>query len=595
MGEGIEAVGVRSPTNRRRALLPLALFPLAIIVLAALALSALLMTAASAQQGPSIVETQIVNEWPRELDFSALVDNGDALSEAILFYTVLPEGALTRRPAEIARGDVTRVTASVPTNRDRIWIPAGAEIEWYWELTAVDGGVEETDLQLYRYEDPHDWREVREGNLSVFYYQDESTALQLLGAGNEAMARISELLQVELDIPVRVYVWSNPGDARGVENVQSETFDEQVLTGGTRVLADLLHVFAPTRWIVQHELTHVLTKIAGEGGLGSIPAWLNEGVATYAEGDWRSRRGRPVDFAVENDLLLSVRSMGSTSNEPGEVDLFYGQSADLVTFLIDQFGEEQLAELFAVFKRGSTVDNALQSVYGFDRDGLDDRYRQSLGLEARVRGEDRSTRIEDDESGVRPGGDTETAEEPATPATAPAEDEAAAPVEDEAGTPAEEETATAAARSDEQIEARRAEIERRRASRRAAPSFGGGADFPWDEVATGLGGGMLLLSVALFWLMLGGRPAQPAAVEAGPEEAAPPRDREWAPPDSPPAVELSTSEPAVTPAATPPPPAAPGAAEPHVAAEPPASEEAGDSEGDTWAGWRGRESDEADR
>ena len=482
-------------------------------VLAALAvgLAALALLAAprpaGAQAAPEVRDTQIAIDFPRELTFSALVENADALAEAVLFYKILPESALTRRPAEIQRGDVTRLTAALPTGRDQIYVPAGADIEWYWQLTTTDGSPLETARQIYRYEDPrYEWRSVSEGLLTFHYYEDEERARGFLRAGLETLASMGALLDVRLAFPVRAYLWSNQSDASGVARSRSETFDELVLTGGTRALADLLHIFQPTAWVLRHELTHILAKQAGEGGIGSLPSWIDEGTATYAEGDWRSRRGNALAFAAQADALFNVRSMGSVTNQPGRIDVFYGQAADLVTLLIDDFGAEEFAHLFAVFNEGSTVDNALQTVYGFDRDGLDALYRQSLGVAPRGSGEDLSTSIEDE------------------PIPAPSVGEEGAG--EAIGTPGEQagsaEDVAAAGRTGAEIDARQAEIEGRLAARRSAPTFGAGDGFPWAGVVTGLGGGALLISLVLVWLLLlERRPAAPAAATAvGP--AAPP-------------------------------------------------------------------------
>ncbi len=463
---------------------------------------------AAAQSAPSIVDTQFNILWNTEVTVSALVENGEVLESVVFFYTVLPEGAITRQVAEIVPGDVTRVTASIPTNQANTWIPAGSEIEWFWELTATGGEPVETPREVFRYQDPrYDWQEISDGNLTVFFYANENLARQMLNSGVEAIGTMSALLGIELDIPIRIYAWANPGDATGVERVQSEAFEELVVTGGTRVLADLLHVFQPTRWVVRHELTHVLTKIAGEGGIGQLPSWLDEGTATYAEGDWRSRRGQAINFAVDNDSLLAVRGMASVSNRPGEIDLFYGQSADLVTFLIDEFGEDDFAALFAVFKRGSTVDNALETVYGFNRDGLDDAYRAGLGLDPLVRGEDRSTTIEDE--APNPVGEAT----PQPSETAPSE---AAPEQPDA-----EAEAVGAGRSDDDIAARQAEIDRQLENRRLRPLFTSSGGFPWEEVVTGVGAVGLVLGGILLWNLLGRAPSQVPATDGGAAGGAP--------------------------------------------------------------------------
>ena len=327
---------------------------------------------------------------------------------------------------------------------------------------------------------------------------------------------MSELLGIELGFPIRIYLWSSPKDAAGVERVESETFEEQIDTLGTRVLADLVHVFTIDPWIVTHELTHVLTKEAGERVAGTLPAWLNEGTATYAEADWRSRRGPAITRAVENDDVLSVRSMGSDTSTPGDVDLFYGQSADIVTFLIDRFGEVRFARLFAVFREGSTVDNALQMVYGLDRDGLDTAYRENLGLDPRVVGEDRSTQIKDDP--IAPAGTTQTVPAPLdeAPAGGVTDTDAVAPRLEE--------------RDPAEIATRRVAVERWNSTLRLGPSFGPSGGFPWEELVTGLGSGALLVSLILLILVL--RSGTPWTETASCRTAPPPSSRDEEPSSS---------------------------------------------------------------
>ena len=530
-------------------------WPLAVALLLAVA-AAVLLPARAGAQSPTIVDTTIdTSSFPLTLTFRALVDDGDALDSAVLYYQVPPEGAITRQPAELSVSGVVRLEAVLPTNTARTYIPPGATIEWWWALTTTDGDTIETARSNYSYVDPrYEWNVIADDVLELYYYENEDAAQALHQVGRDAIAHMSHVLGAELDFPARIYLWSNAQDASGVERVESSRFEQLIFTGGTRVLADLVHVFAPEPWIVAHELTHILTKQAGEG-IADLPAWLDEGTATYAETGWRSRRGVALQRALDSDRILSVRSIGSNTNTPGDVDLFYGQSADIVTALIDEFGDERFADLFAVFKRGSTVDDALMEVYGFDREGLDTFYRTQRGLEARGDVEDRSTQIEDEQIG--PAG-TEQSGEGAQAGDEPAD----APADDAADTPADEPAADSdpeaavdeadAEAAESGLAGRQQRIEAWNTRVRLGPAFGPGDGLPWPAILTGAGGAALLLSLLALFIVLG-RGAAPAPV-AGPEPVGPPSG----PADSPP-----------------PPP---------VAHDP--------TPGGAWGGWRGADDDE---
>ncbi len=479
---------------------------LAVVALVAIAWPSLTMTvsvnAQSAVDGPTVQGTRFENSWPDSVVVTALVDDAADVESVTFLYAILPEGALTREAAEISEGDVTRVRAEFPTRDSQLWIPAGADFEWRWEFVYESGEKFETEPQIWRYEDPRfEWQSLKEGDLEVAWYDDRGVAQTMLEEGLEALADMSPFLGLEELIPIKVYVWASTEDARQVERIQSERFEESVITGGTRVLADLVHIYQPSRWVVRHELTHVLTKLAGEGPYGDLPAWLDEGMATISEGDWLDRRGGALQFAINNDSVLSLRSMESPSNIPGFVDIFYGQSAAIVLFLLQEYGVEKMNELFDTFKQGSSVEDALQGVYGLSRDELDNAWRASVGLGPREQGEDRSTAIEDEViSGPEVAEDDQSTSDDAeqqAQQSAADEDEVeqeAAQQTAQASDDGDEPEQSAAARTDEEIAERTSEIQRRQDQRRSGPVFEVPAPFPWEYPLIGVAGGLVLLS-----------------------------------------------------------------------------------------------------
>lgn len=463
-------------------------------------------SAQSVEEGPVVQGTRFENSWPDSVVVTALVDDAAEVESVTFLYTILPEGALTREAAEINKGDVTRIRAEFPTRDPQLWIPAGADFEWRWEFVFESGEKFETEPQIWRYEDPRfEWQSLKQGDLEVVWYDDRGVAETMLREGLSALEEISPFLGLQELIPIKIYVWANTGDAREVERIQSERFEESVITGGTRVLADLVHIYQPSRWVVRHELTHVLTKLAGEGPYGDLPAWLDEGMATLAEGDWLERRGGALQFAISNDQVLSLRSMESPSNLPGFVDIFYGQSAAIVLYLLGEYGNEKMNELFATFKEGSSVEDALNKVYGLSRDELDNAWRESVGLGPREVGEDRSTEIEDeviagpavaeDEQSEMDSADGRTDQ---TDREAPADSDDDRDAAEQAAQSSQQDESGSEQASDSRSEAevaeRTDEIQRRQDQRRSGPVFEAPAPFPWEYPLIGVAGALVLLS-----------------------------------------------------------------------------------------------------
>jgi hypothetical protein len=67
--------------------------------------------------------------------------------------------------------------------------------------------------------------------------------------------------------------------------------------------------------------------------------------------------------------------------------LSYAQSQSVVEFLISVYGRDKLSQLLMLFKEGSTTDDALHIIYGFDQEELDSLWRDDLKNEFKVSAE----------------------------------------------------------------------------------------------------------------------------------------------------------------------------------------------------------------
>lgn len=115
-----------------------------------------------------------------------------------------------------------------------------------------------------------------------------------------------------------------------------------------------------------HELVHVI--LADRFTIGPPPRWADEGLAVFFD-DEEKRAGHARDFASaqEAGMIWSARhllSMEDYPREPHRQRVFYGQSAALVGWLIDQRGT---ATLLAFLEDSAALgtDVALERHYGF--------------------------------------------------------------------------------------------------------------------------------------------------------------------------------------------------------------------------------------
>jgi hypothetical protein len=134
------------------------------------------------------------------------------------------------------------------------------------------------------------------------------------------------------------------------------------------------------RSTIAHELAHLVTYQETFNPYAGIPLWLNEGLSMYAQGEVDGSILSALNRAINDNRLISVRSLRSSfPTDPQDAYLSYGQSYSLVKFLIETYGRDHMNQLLRVFKQGNSDDFALESVYGFDTDGLDSRWRDAVG------------------------------------------------------------------------------------------------------------------------------------------------------------------------------------------------------------------------
>jgi hypothetical protein len=129
-----------------------------------------------------------------------------------------------------------------------------------------------------------------------------------------------------------------------------------------------------------HELTHVLVGHLTFSCLSFMPTWLNEGLAMYGEGGVQPAEQTQFDQAKANNQLPSLRSLiGGFSEEASRATLSYTEAYSVVDFMIKTYGQNKMLSLLEDLKNGQTMDDALQSVYGFNTDGLEAAWRASIG------------------------------------------------------------------------------------------------------------------------------------------------------------------------------------------------------------------------
>jgi hypothetical protein len=364
-------------------------------------------SAAEAQTGPTVTDGAVDAVFPDRLIFHASAGSSTEIEKVRLRYEILPDGSNASGEAEFQPGkSISAVFALQAPDQPTFYLAPGTTIRYHWEVTDAAGNTGRTDEATFFYTDGRfQWSSLEQGGVTIYYYAgSEDDARAMLEVGAENIARMSALLGGTVDFPVKVWIYDSVDDMRPALPSRSATYEESVITAGIRITTDTVLVLGEASFdTLRHELTHVVTAASGESALGTLPAWLDEGTAVYSQDDPGGFRDA-VERAIDRGEVLSVRSITSSPGDPGKVNLFYGQSWHLVKYLVETYGEDQFAELYATIESGKRIDSALKAVYGFDQDGLEDEWRSTNDLPPRQTPEPTEPPAQDEPTDAPDGG-----------------------------------------------------------------------------------------------------------------------------------------------------------------------------------------------
>lgn len=330
-----------------------------------------------------------VIDFPNTITFSATLQNASGIRSVTLEY-----GTQQSTCGEVIAKAFPEFTPGNTVHVEWTWdmrqggsLPPGATIWWRWRY-ADDTGKESVTGQktIIWLDSTHKWQTLDGGILRLHWYsRDRAFAQFMLNAGLDGLKFNQEQSGLKADQPIDLYVYPNYDDLREAVLFEPSWVGGMAFAEHNVVIMGLSG--SDNTWnknTVVHELTHVLVGHLTFSCLTVMPTWLAEGLAVYSEGALDPASASQLEQAIADDTLLSVRSLSAGFSEvPDKVSLSYSQSYSVVKFLIESFGQQKMTELLETLKRGVAVDEALTTVYGFDVEGLEDAWRQSIGAQRR--------------------------------------------------------------------------------------------------------------------------------------------------------------------------------------------------------------------
>lgn len=352
-----------------------------------------LVSAASGRDAPTteVIRNEILLSFPETATFRLSLTSDVEITSIVLEY-----GNEQQTCGEVVAKAFPQFTPGRRVDAEWTWemrqsgsLPPGAQLWWRWRVTDASGNDTITETQTATWlDDLHNWQTVNNGDfLRLHYYEGNQAFIADLSAAASNGLLFNETQSgLTADAPIDIYIYD------GTEDLKEAILYEPTWTGG-RAFPDQDIVIigiseSDLDWgrnAMVHELTHVLVGHQTFSCLGDVPTWLNEGLAVYSEGELDTYSQQQLNDAIEEDTLLSVRSIsGGFSEVPDKAYLSYSQSYSITKYLIETHGQDKMTALLLSLRDGLTIDEALRQTYGFDVEGLEDAWRQAIGAQPRA-------------------------------------------------------------------------------------------------------------------------------------------------------------------------------------------------------------------
>ena len=319
-----------------------------------------------------VVREEPLVKFPDAVDFGLTIESTSAITKVRLFFR--PLGARSWiyaypsfKPVPES-GNRTTANLQVNTTGDS-YLPPGTRLEYYYVIQDAAGNVLKTSPSVLEFNDDRfQWEKTRIGPLVLNYHDLPASRVSYVkDQVDGAFEELTDLLQVTPEVPLQGVIYNNRDETRKAFPFQSETISEAGVFQGFAFSSYGIFVgVGLDPRLITHETAHLLLHQALGPRAVELPAWLNEGFASYMEPG-----SVPYGSSGLRDRGLPIRSMSRVPGTPSHIGLFYLKSESVVGFLINHQGAPAFQRFLEQLRLGRQVDEALMQVYGFDTDGLE--------------------------------------------------------------------------------------------------------------------------------------------------------------------------------------------------------------------------------
>jgi hypothetical protein len=353
----------------------------------ALLVSAVLAPApVAAQSDASFSDFRAEASFGESMTFEVTVESAAEIVEAELYWHAAGDIELSAAYPIIDPGNRVAISHEVDLTFD--YLPPGLDVVYFWRVIDSDGNVTDSAEQtLFYMDDSQNWDSITNGLVTLWWYSgNDEFAEDIVGTANRTIETLAERFDVTADEPIRIVIYGNDSDFMDALPPNSADWIGGQAHPALNLIVAIIRpgggVEREIRRMIPHEVSHLILHQATENPWNSPPNWLDEGLAVYNQETPDSDLPSILDDAVEDGELIPVRALGSSFPvDPDQAFLSYAESHSIVTYIIEELGEDEMAELIAIFRDEVSYDTAVEESLGMTVEELDADWKDWLGYE----------------------------------------------------------------------------------------------------------------------------------------------------------------------------------------------------------------------
>lgn len=214
------------------------------------------------------------------------------------------------------------------------------------------------------------WKTEKSQHFIIYYQEASKDFIQELvyKAENYYNSIVEELGFRRFDFwswenRAKIYLYNNSADY--LKDTQTLEWSGAQVLIKQRIINTFIGQQSFFNSILPHEITHIIFR-EFVGLKTSLPLWIDEGVACSQEKNNLAMRMRTAKGLIENNTYLEFnRFFAVYSATSIAADVFYAQSASIVTFLLNKYDRQLFLDFSRSLRDGIPWQKALLNTYRF--------------------------------------------------------------------------------------------------------------------------------------------------------------------------------------------------------------------------------------